>query len=207
MADFGSEMLTRAVAGDGNALSDLLVSLDSELRKIIDPQIGRKYRPAFSVEDVLQVTYLEAFLHIGRFRPTSGNALRNWLVRIAENNLRDAIRELDCQKRPPRHRQIVDVGGTESYTGLLNTLGATQSTPSLHAFRQEIRDDINAALRELPRDYERVVRMFDLEGCGAAEIAEQMGRSTGAVHMLKARAHEQLHALLGQSTNYFSHGD
>ena len=56
---------------------------------------------------------------------------------------------------------------------------------------------LNAALNTLPADYRTAVRLYDLEGRPVAEVAGTMGRSAGAVHMLRARAHERLRAFLG----------
>jgi len=49
-----------------------------------------------------------------------------------------------------------------------------------------------------------VVRLYDLEELPAAEIAQRMGRSAGAIHMLKARAHDRLVDILGSSSSFFS---
>ena len=60
-------------------------------------------------------------------------------------------------------------------------------------------------LERLPADYAAAIRMYDLEGREIGEGASELGRSTGAVHMLRARAHDQLGALLGAETDFFTH--
>lgn len=199
------QLIERSVSGDADALAELLVEFDGQLRARLDGQIGRRYRSAFGLDDVLQVTYTEAFLRIRGFRPTGDGAFLNWLTRIAENTLRNAIRDLNCQKRPPRDRLVESHPSGDSYVALIETLAGSQTSPSRCASREEGRAAIEAALAIMPPDYAKVIRMFYLEGCEAGEIATELGRSTGAVYMLKSRAWDQLAKLLGDATRFFSH--
>ncbi len=197
-------LIRRSIKGDTEALCELLIACDGNLRSRLEGQIGRRYRSAFCIDDVLQITYTEAFLRIASFRPTGDGAFLNWLTRIAENTLRNAIRELNCQKRPPRDRLVESPGGDDSFVALIETLAGSQSTPSRHVAREEGRAAIEAALGSMPPDYARVIRMYHLEGRAASEIARELRRSTGAVYMLKSRAWDQLAKLLGDATRFFS---
>lgn len=196
-------LTTAAVSGNNGALTDLLAQYDPDLRRWLGDRVGRRYRSAFDVDDVLQVTYLEAFLRIRQFSPDRNGTLWTWLKRIAENNLLDAIRELNRDKRPPRGRQVGVAPTDESYVTLITSLNSDETTPSIRAAKEEARGLLDTALGKLPADYEMVVRFYDLLGWSATEVAEEMGRSVGAVHMLKARAHERLAELLGASTKFF----
>ncbi len=150
-------LIRRSIKGDTDALSELLVACDRNLRSRLEGQIGRPYRSAFSVDDVLQVTYTEAFLRIRNFRPAGDGAFLRWLTRIGENTLRNAIRELNCQKRPPRDRLVENQAGEDSYAALIETLAGSQSTPSRHVAREEGRAAIDAALAIMPPDYATVL--------------------------------------------------
>src|SRR5262249_50421881 len=94
--------------------------------------------------------------------------------------------------------------GGDSAADLFEQLGVTTTTPSRHAARGERDTRLNAALDALPEDYAKVVRLYDLQGLPIAEVARQLGRSTGAVHMLPARAHDRLRPLLGRESGWFS---
>lgn len=200
-----NHLINRSAEGDTDALAELLVACDGRLRSRLQGQISRRYRSAFSIDDVLQVTYLEVFLRIGSFRPNGDCAFLNWLTRIAENTLRNAIRELNCQKRLPRERLVAPPLGDDSYVTLIETLAGSQSTPSRHVAREEGRAAIEAALEIMPPDYASVIRMFHLEGRTLSQISGELGRSEGAVFMLKSRAWDQLAQLLGDATKFFSH--
>jgi RNA polymerase sigma-70 factor, ECF subfamily len=117
---------------------------------------------------------------------------------------------LSRQKQPqPGNRVQVPAaggpgGGGDSYQGLLDMLGTISATPSRHAGREEARLLIERALQRLPADYADVIRLYDLAGKPIGEVAQTMKRSTGAVHMLRARAHDCLRESLGTESMFFS---
>lgn len=207
MTETEAELVDRAVAGDADALSELLNLTGPSIGERLEPQIRPQYRSALDVDDVLQITYLEAFLRIGSFENRGAGAFAAWLNQIATNNLRDAIRELVVKKRPPPDQRIVATGnGSESgAAALLDRIGWTSTTPSRHASDEEQQAIVLAALDRLPPDYACVLRMFELDGRAADAIAETMGRSVGAVYMLRARAIDRLRDVLsgvsGSSSN------
>lgn len=199
-----SELTTRAVKGDEEALALLLEREGPIVRERLEPRINPVWRPSFDADDVMQITYMEAFLRIARFVPVGPGSFRAWLQQIAENNLRDAIKSLERAKRPDPRRRVHGPPGEQSFVALVEVLGVTTTTPSRHAAAAELPSLIDRAVAELPPDYERVIRMYDLEGRGTSEVAAAMGRSSGAIFMLRARAHERLKEILGSSSKYFS---
>ena len=190
-----------AVSGDVDAMTELLNTWAPEVERALS--IGREWRSILEPADVMQVTYLEAFLQIRRYDPTRAEPFRAWLQRIAENNLRDAIRGLKRQKRPQPANRVGLPAGSDSTAVLYEELGVTTTTPSRHATQQERTSHLTAVLDTMPEDYAKVVRLYDLEGLPIAEVAERMGRSPGAVHMLRARAHDRLRSLLGSESVWF----
>ena len=199
-ADQHDSKLQAAVSGDVAAMTELLHQYGPEVERTLS--IAREWRSVLEPADVMQVTYLEAFLEITRYDPQRSEPVRKWLQRIAENNLRDAIRGLQRQKRPqPANRVEVALGDGSSR--LFAELGVTTTTPSRYATAEERSSRLNAALDALPEDYGRVVRLYDLQALPIGEVAKQMGRSSGAVHMLRARAHDRLRELLGPETGWF----
>jgi len=202
-ADGVNRLVKRAVGGDADALSILLAEFGPRLEAAL--HIGRRWRPVIDVADVMQVTYLEAFTQIGRFNPEGGSFLR-WLRTIAANNLRDAIRGLSGRNRPPPERRIAMDGNTDSMVELFESLNATTTTPSRASGKNEIHALIRAAVDRLPTDYRTVVQTYDLDGKSIADVATALDRSKGAVHMLRARAHDHLRAMLGAESLYFEAG-
>ena len=196
-------LLQRAVEGDTAALRVLLEHFGGEVRKRISGRIDKRWRASLDEDDIMQVTYLEAFLHIDQLTARDPTSFLTWLTRIAENALRDAIRGLSRQKRPDPGKRV-GITNTDSYIGLLECLGVTTTTPSREAVRRDSVAILESAVGRLPEDYRAAVRLYDLEGRSVAEVAAGMGRSVGAVHMLRARAHDRLRQDLGTSSQFFT---
>jgi RNA polymerase sigma-70 factor (ECF subfamily) len=190
MALSEQQLAIQAAAGDEGALTTLLRTFGPDIRVRIEASISPKWRSILDADDVMQVTYLEAYLQIERFQPRGDGAFVAWLTRIAENNLRDAVDGLQRMKRPQPERRVL--AGDESAIELIEKLGYTTTTPSRQAAVHELQSGVEAAIAGLPEDYARVVRLYDLEGRSAAEIGSDLGRSEGAVYMLRARAHDRL---------------
>lgn len=200
------ELIQRAAKGDEQALCDLLEVFGPMVQGRLKGKISPQWRSSLDEEDVMQVTYLEAFLLADQFKPRGPGSFMAWLSQVAENNLRDALRGLQAAKRPnPRRRvQVSGTSSRDSFVALVDLLGTDHGTPSRVAAMGEATQCIEAALGQLPPDYERVVRLYDLEGLSATEVAAQLGRSTGAIYMLRARAHERLKSALGSASRYFT---
>jgi RNA polymerase sigma factor (sigma-70 family) len=204
MPDEDAVFLTRAAKGDAAALRTLLERCGPQVWSEIDRDIGRRWQYVLEADDVMQVTYMEAFLQVEQLAARDTAAFVAWLRRIAQNNLRDAIKELERKKRPDPARRVHAPAGDESYVALVDLLGETTTTPSRHVAAGEAGRIVREMLDRLPADYATVIRMYDLEGRSAPDVAAAMGRSPGAVHMLRARAHDRLRSLLGAETNFFS---
>jgi len=204
MLEVQDRLTAAAVSGDQEALTDLLKRHDADVRERLDGTIDKAYRGALDVDDVLQVTYMEAFLRISQFTPGENGTFLAWLTRIAENNLVDAIRFLKGEKRPPPGQRLQPAGGEDSYMSLISNLVGSTTTPSRAAAGGELKVIVGQALADLPEDYAKAIRLYDLEGRTIEEVAQAFGRSHGAVHMLRARALDRLRELLGNAGKFFT---
>lgn len=202
MEDRTGDLVRSAVRGDETALVTLLEDICVSLHVELEASIGSRYRGLVSADDVLQVTCLEAFLRIRSFEPRNNSSFAAWIRRISENNLKDAIRELEREKRPSPSRRVTTPAGEESYALLIEQLEGKATTVGRAVARKELRQVVDDALRKLPSDYERVLRLYELEGLSAPEVAERMNRSHGAIRMMLSRARECLGELLGNESKY-----
>ena len=187
-----------AIEGDKDALGDLLEAFGPGVEAAL--VISSKWAGMLDAADVMQVTYIEAFSQIGDFDPTRADAFPSWLKRIAENNLRDAIRSLEAKKNPPPHLKL-DAYAGDSDLALFDILTSGCGTPSRIVRQDEAQGRLRQALSCLPPDYARTIQLYDLEGKPADEVAALLGRSAGAVFMLRQRGHDRLRALLGNPSN------
>jgi len=111
------DLVARAVAGDATALEALLRDAAPALRGgiVVDP----RFRRSFDADDVLQVTFVEAFLRIRSLQLATPVAFGAWLRRIAENNLADAVRACTRRKRDDAGRITRGPAGESSHTLIL----------------------------------------------------------------------------------------
>lgn len=203
--DLDEGALLRAAAnGDADAFSTLLAYFAPRIRAEL--RIASQWQAIIDPDDIMQVTFVEAFLRMTQFEGASPESLLAWLRRIARNNLLDAIKGLECAKRPPPSRRISQPDSEQSYADLCAALGVTSQTASRALAAAEARTLVQAALRRLPPDYQQVIRLFDLEGRSGPEVAASMNRSRAAVFMLLARARDRLREVLGTESRFFSRG-
>ncbi|MCA9287330.1 MAG: sigma-70 family RNA polymerase sigma factor [Phycisphaerales bacterium] len=198
------ELATRAAGGDDAAFAALLKRHGPTVRGRIKHAIGQHWKSVLDEDDVMQVTYLEAALKIATFSDRGEGSFVAWIQRIADNNLRDSIRGLERAKRPDPRKRLADKPPGESYAALVEVMGFTLTTPSVKAARGEMVTELDRALSKLPPDYEKVLRLYDLQGKDIESVAADLGKSQGAVYMLRARAQERLAEVIGNESRFFS---
>lgn len=200
-----TDTLTAALGGERDALGRVLVACDAELRQHLSGRMASVYQSTVSIDEVLQVTYVEGCLRIGTLKERTADGLLAWLKVVVENNLKDVIRALSAKKRPPPWRQMGASREESAATFLAGFMGS-DTTPTQGARRSEIADLLDRALASLPPDYSKAIRLYDLEGKSIEDVAAAFvpPRSAGAVHMLRARALDCLHELLGDTSRFFS---
>ena len=183
-----------ALGGDAQALEALLCEHGPHVARGL--RIDARWRRLLEVDDVMQVTYLEAFLRVRALRARTAAGFVAWLARSAEHNLRDAVRELGRLKRPDAHGRATRGAGDSAWTLLAGLSAGAPTAGGLAAGREAV-EGLLRAIETLPASYARVVREVDLAERPVGEVADELGRSAGAVHMLRARAHDRLRELLG----------
>lgn len=198
------QLVLEAVSGSDDALTELLGCLGPGVRDRLS--INPQHVSVVDSDDIMQVTYLEAFLRVKSFRGQGVGAFSSWLARIANNNLRDAVQALQRDKRPPAAKRVAVPRGDDSYHQLFDELARTRGTPSRVVSRREMRDAIDGVLGRMPGDYATVIQLYDLDGLTGSQVADRMSRSVGAVRMMVARAREWMASELGPESKYLSRG-
>jgi RNA polymerase sigma-70 factor (ECF subfamily) len=160
----------------------------------LDPRLQGKV----DLSGVVQQTLLEAHQAWDRLRQMDEGQQAAWLRRALANNLTDEVRKLGTAARDVSRERSVEAALEESSARLEAWLVADQPSPAQQAIRNEQMLSLAAALAELPEDQRRAVELHHLRGLPLAEVAEQLGRSKGAVAKLLHRAIDKLHGQLGQ---------
>src|SRR5262245_57759517 len=203
MTNADRDLLTRAVAGDSAALGELLRRHERGLRSALDTRIPARLRSQTATDDLLQITFADAIRSVPTAHFESLDEFAAWLHRIALHNLDDAIRAFDADKRGGG-RAIASLDAQASSQALVaDLIAADGPSPSRQIRAAEAAAILHSTLADLPEDYQSVVRMYDLEGRSIDDVAAAVGRSPGAVHLLRARAFRRLREALQRQRTAF----
>jgi RNA polymerase sigma-70 factor, ECF subfamily len=200
------DLIRRAVHGDRAALERLLLDhfgpLSAHLAKRMPPSL----QSSVGVDDIVQLTYKRVFQSIGQYQVRGDATFLSWLLAIAENQLRDAVRAHNRKKRGGDRVQLRDTPDDELSRGiqLLDGLVGSEHTPSRSVARREGVQAIQSALAKLSEEYRRAIQLRYFDGYSLEETAILMGRTTGAVRGLLDRARKQVRESLGRASKYLS---
>src|SRR5262245_35687422 len=183
-------LLARARAGDADTLGRLLDSYRNYLRLMASTQMGPALRVRLDPSDLVQEALLEAHRDFAQFGGGSEPELLAWLRRILARNLLDQARRNQAQVRDHSRQESLEVLMEDSGSSLVAALAARGPSPSSHASRREQAVLLADALERLPPDYREVIVLRNMQHLPFEDIAQQMGRKTGTVRMLWARALE-----------------
>jgi RNA polymerase sigma-70 factor, ECF subfamily len=185
-------LLERARCGDTEAFGQLLAQYENYLRLMARALTGATLKSRLGSSDLVQDAFLEAHRDFPGFAGRSEGELLAWLRRILARNLADNARHQKAALRDHRRQQSLDSLIDQSSTSVHEALAAAASTASAVASRRERAVVLADALEALPPHYREVVILRNLDGLEFSDVAARMGRSSGAVRMLWARAIERL---------------
>jgi RNA polymerase sigma-70 factor (ECF subfamily) len=180
MADIDStwnstvSLLTRAKAGDEEALNDLFARYLPMLSRWARGRLPHWARDAADTQDLVQDTLLQTFKKIDGFEHRGEGAFQAYLRQAVMNRIRDELRR--ANRRPDRDEfdeELPDPG--------VSPLEAAVGTEALETY--------DAALERLsPAERELVIARVEL-GLSYAEIAAATGKPTpNAARMAVSRA-------------------
>jgi RNA polymerase sigma-70 factor (ECF subfamily) len=144
-------------------------------------------------EEVAQETLLKVFENFDQLREPEH--VKSWVFRIARNNcLMKRRKSLFAPTEEVSLDELVsDPGGAGQRPRL--EVADTAETPDARAFRRELREELDAAIRRLPPTYRAVVLLRDVEELTTEETAEILDVSMDVV---KTRLHRARLALRDQ---------
>ena len=166
MFDFDErQLIQRIQSGDQQAsFTPLVLKYQHKIYRHI---LGR-IKNIETAEDLLQETWMKAYLSINTFRGDA--AFYSWLYRIAENVCIDFFRKKRKEHAiEPLH--VVDE----------RRIRETHPCPSQGVERAELREQLQAALKTLTPIRKRVFYLYYKEELPIKAIAQQFGRSEGTI--------------------------
>ncbi len=167
------ELMLALKAGDENAFTELVNRHRDAVVNLTFRYLGN----ASDAEDLAQEVFLKVYRARARYEPAA--KFTTWLYRIAANACLNEVRDR-------RHRP------TSSATALDESPAAPAMSPLEETERSELRDQVRAALAELPERQRMALLLNKFHGLGYEEMAESLSMSVPAVKSLLVRARENV---------------
>ncbi len=142
--------------------------------------------------DTTQEVFLKVFKGIKRFHGES--SLKTWIYRIAVHEasnrrrwwFRHKMRESSIEPAPERQAE------DQAVLGIGDTLADAADSPLDTVLHQEIRNHVEAELKQLQEPYRTTVVLRDIEEMSYEQIAEVMNVSLGTVKSRLVRGRDAL---------------
>lgn len=182
-------------AGSERAFAELIAQYHQPLYSLI----ARSLQDPADASDITQEVFIKVFRNIRTFHGDA--SLRTWLYRIA---LHEASNQRRWWKRHRKQEIAIDapccMQCEADAEGEAQPLAATLAdggiSPFDQAVREELRERVEAALRQVPEAFRTVVVLREIEGFTYEEIAEILEVNLGTVKSRLTRGRAALRALL-----------
>jgi len=178
------------------ALADLLERSRPQLVGYIERRLGESLRRKVEPLDVYQETAVAAL----QAWPNTDLGDRDpfgWLCQIAEQRIVDLSRRFAARKRAADREVPLNARAIGASKEFLDLLAASLTSASSAFARDERAARLNAAIAQLPKESQEILRWRYVESLPTKEIAAKVGKSDGAVRVLLTRTLHKLQAILG----------
>jgi len=167
-------LLTRARAGDGEALDELFARYVPLLRRWAAGRLPRRVRDLADTPDLVQETMLQVFKHIEGFEHRGEGAFHAYLRQAVMNRIRNEIR--NAGRRP--ERMELDATTPDDQLSPLEAVIGAEAVEKYESALQRLRDE----------ERELIVARVEL-GLTYSELADATGKpSSDAARMAVTRA-------------------
>ena len=189
-----TQILEALRSGEEAALVTFLQTNRETLLAFIRSRTGSQLQKKVEPEDVLQEVSIEAMRVLEQTDLSTWDPL-NWLFQLCQRKIIDAHRKHFASKKRDAGREVALPGGSQG-AGLADLLAASMTTPSAAFSRDQRQLRMMAALELLPEDQREALRLRYLVGLPSKEIAQKLGKSSGATRVMISRALSRLQEML-----------
>lgn len=178
-------------AGSEDAFAILIAQYHQPLYSLI----ARSINDPADAADITQEVFIKVFRSIRSFHGDA--SLRTWLYRIA---VHEASNQRRWWSRHKKQEITIDSPFDHEEDGngvcLSATLADDGNSPFDNVAQSEVRERVEAALRQIPENFRTVVVLREIEGFAYEEIAEILDVNLGTVKSRLTRGRSALRALI-----------
>lgn len=192
LSDESQSLLVQARSGDDSALWQLTEQLRPYLKAVVRRAVSPQLASKVDDSDIVQQALVRA---VGKFAEFDGQNVEQWqawLVTIAQNEARNAIRFWHQHRRTT----LREMPQTQGPPG---EIPADQSTPSQIAMRRERAARLMRKIQDLPEDQQQLITWRHFDNLSHKEIAERLGISEDATRHRWKSVLDRLSRLLENS--------
>jgi RNA polymerase sigma-70 factor, ECF subfamily len=176
--DTDKELVKRVQKGDLAAFDMLFSRYQAKILNLV----SRYVRDSEEVRDVTQEAFIKAYRALPRFRGDS--QFYTWLYRIAINTAKNHL--VSRSRRPPSTDVDIEDADYRDDGDLLRDVEDPESALA----RDQLKDTIMLALKDLPDDLRTALTLREFDGLSYEQIAQIMECPVGTVRSRIFRARE-----------------
>jgi RNA polymerase sigma-70 factor (ECF subfamily) len=185
-----AQWINSARSGDRNALQQIMNHIRGYLLLVANQELSPVLQKKAGPSDLVQETFVQLQQNIGQFRGASEAELLAWARRILLNGIQDVQRRYSADKRDVAREQPLT---GDSRLGVMPAEPeANVPAPGTTAVDREMNEGLQIAIRQLPVEYQEVLRLRTWQKLSFAEVGERLGKSADAARMLWNRAVRRL---------------
>lgn len=202
MAEGPIELLSKAKAGELEALGELCALYRNYLRMVVRTGLGPRLRERVEMSDVVQEVLVEVVRQFPQFTGQNEAALVGWLRRLVGQKLADLGRYHSRAKRAGAATALPLDGAASELAGgpgsgeeggrIIDMLALSQTSPSQAASRREQIVLLADALAALPEAEADVVWLYAAESLSFEAIGERFGVSRKSIRAIMGRGLKRL---------------
>ena len=193
-------LIHRAVAGDRDALGELLARHHAYLSMLASGQLHHRMQSKADASDLVQETYLVVQSQISTFRGATDAEFASWLRRILVRVLAQHFRRfLGTQRRDVRLEESLTLSIETSSMKLRKSVFDKVNSPADQLICIETAVVIASALDAISESYRQVILLRHMQDLSLQEIAQTMNRTPDSIEKLLVRGLEKLkHVLIAR---------
>lgn len=181
------EWVEQAQSGDTRAFDRLV----TKHRGTIYAMIRNMVHHDADAWDLSQEAFVKAWRALPRFE--SRARFTTWMFRISHNVVYDWLRKRRIESDSELNDELLDAGRMDASAP---TAPGPRLRPDEAMEREEVRAQIDAAIRTLSPDHREVILLREVQGLDYKEIAEATGSSIGTIMSRLHYARKKLRNLL-----------
>ena len=190
-----NSLLDQIREGNSQALAEYIEKQRLPLLSIIRRKMSGGLQSKVEPDDIFQEVCTSAMQSIGDVDFSDRDPFV-WLCHLIDRRVVDAHRRFNAKKRASDQEVRMFGGGNASQGGVIDMLVASITSPSMAFSRKQKESKLWSALRSLPEDQQQALTMRYMQNLGSKEIAQQLGKSDGAIRVMLTRATKKLEQIM-----------